>query len=760
MKLIHLKALNFMRFQRMDLQFNDDGLYCIEGANESGKSTIGHLIFFALCGVGSRGEKAENLINWEQSQMKVKITFKHGNSTYQILRQIDRDGSNFSKCAKGSKVMAQGNTPIQDFLTCELGYRPTDLHRSFITTHRIIQELVHHPSVDHLDYMIGLDPLKAIAEKAQADSKIEEEGCQKLLNQEKRLKEDLHSLGYSQELEQVDVDRKNDEEDKILNVEGDLKLQELEASSQGQLLQGLGSEIQRLPKDIDEDLDQHPPTLEKMLEWMKASSWKKNKEELASSVKERLENTLAFCEARGKVLNSLESDLLALKSKIGDSSGKEPTDPDSLSGKIETFKKKQDKASKRSGRYVTLTFFIGLLMSALVLAVIFLSPLRDNLSDSWVRPVLEDHLQNPWLKEVNTAFRPNSETGLPNHPLPFSLAGGSILIFLTFLILTIKSFSKVGRERKKGHALKEEREALRKRYQNLLSADIKVTVEWIRVIEEDGEESLQAQVAALKENFSDMDVENFNCNPAIAALRRDLEKLKNELEYDLQKGRQLREDLESRLSDHHDAKKKLEDALAEWAQKKEQHIKLEGELDSLHAEISEKKKSFATQNNLSTLAKGCSDGVRERVRRELTQRFKKLMPIITAERYQSIRFDDNFQLEVFSEDRGDFVPLHHLSSGTNDLFQLVYQVTLLQAFMESRGHDGHFLFLDEPLLAVDNVRYQRLADLLPQLSKGMGQIFLCRPPQNQNQALRLKTDLESYELVADFTNQTSSSSSS
>lgn len=739
-----------MRFQRLDLKFKEEGLYCIEGANESGKSTIGHLIFFALCGEGSRGEKAEDLVNWEQSQMKVKLTFKHLGHTYQILRQVDRDGSNFSKCAKGNKVMAQGNTPIQDFLATELGYRPTELHRSFITTHRIIQELVHRPSVEHLDYMIGLDPLKEMTKKAEEEASAQQKACEELLSKEKRLKEDLHSLGYSQELEEADVKRKEEEETKIQNVESDLKQQELEAAALNQLIAGLDGEMNRLPKNIDEDLDRHLPEIEKSMDWMESTPWKEDKEELASSAQNRLKETISFCHTRKNVLQSLEENLKGLKSSIGEVSDKEKASSDSLIGKIESVKKSQAKASKRSGRYLTLTFFVGLVTTVLVLAVIFLSSIREGVKESWVGNILEDHLQNPQVQMINGAFRPNAETGLPEHPLPFALAGGSIALLVLLFGLTLKSFSGLGAKKKSLDALNEELEELRQRYQHLLSADIKVTSEWIKVIEDDGDEDLKAQVAQLKETFSEMEVENFNCSPSISAIRRDLEKLKNELEYDLQKCRQQREDLESRLADHHDGLTKIEEILDQWSQKKEQHLELEANLESLHAELGEKKKTFATHDNLANLSSGCSDSVRERVRRELTQRFKRSMPIITAERYQSIRFDDQFQLEVFSEDRGDFVPLHHLSSGTNDLFQLIYQVTLLQGFMESRGHDAHFLFLDEPLLAVDNVRYQRLADILPQLSKGMGQIFLCRPPQNQDHALSLRTDLETFELVADF----------
>ena len=171
MQLIQLKALHFMKFHRVDLVFPEKGLFCIHGENEAGKSTVGNLIFFALSGKGIKGETAEQLINWEKNYMKVKLSFRHRGSKYQLLRQVDRDGSNFSKLARGKDVLAQGKAAILEALKVELGYDPIELQRSFLVTHRIVQDLVHSPSVEHLDYMLGLDKLSSLVEDADRSNK-------------------------------------------------------------------------------------------------------------------------------------------------------------------------------------------------------------------------------------------------------------------------------------------------------------------------------------------------------------------------------------------------------------------------------------------------------------------------------------------------------------------------------------------------------------------------------------------------------------
>ena len=69
------------------------------------------------------------------------------------------------------------------------------------------------------------------------------------------------------------------------------------------------------------------------------------------------------------------------------------------------------------------------------------------------------------------------------------------------------------------------------------------------------------------------------------------------------------------------------------------------------------------------------------------------MPSIGANRYASIRFGEGFSIEVFNEDRGDFVSLHQLSSGTNDLFVLIFQLVLLTGLWRSRRPQSQSLFV-------------------------------------------------------------------
>jgi exonuclease SbcC len=102
-----------------------------------------------------------------------------------------------------------------------------------------------------------------------------------------------------------------------------------------------------------------------------------------------------------------------------------------------------------------------------------------------------------------------------------------------------------------------------------------------------------------------------------------------------------------------------------------------------------------------------------------------VLPRLTGGRYKRTRIDEELDVRVFSNERGDFVRLVEISFGTADQVLLALRLGLARALVASRGlHGAHFLFLDEPLASADESRGHAFLELLRSFEDEFAQVFV------------------------------------
>lgn len=751
MKLIEIQALNFMRFHKIQLlKIPERGLFCIQGENESGKSTIGSLLFFAFSGIGPKGEEAEELISWEKSQLKVKVSFEKDNQTYHVMRQVDRDGTNFSRLVCEDKTIARGNTPIVESLNKILQYHPKELDRSFLVTHRVIQNLASLPREEHLEYMLHLSPLKNIAEQ----SKSAEEELIKLLEEhqkhQSKLEQSKVDSGFDSEKQALFIQKQEDQTKQ--KGEFEQQLQTLQSqqtglqSIQDQLNEGTKLIPSKFSEEATDELEQTIPSLIEKFSQIHVVD--KTKECLSQSTELLTELQHYFKQSKA-LRSSYESYLSDLRHQLGLANEKEP-DAKSLIGKSKkaftTFK-----SSLKALKVWTVTSVIAILVYVSLIASLILRPIIvKSIKDTKIYEVLNNETFLPLTTFLRECLKPSSLGGIPLDPR-FLIFIGAFTLIVTTAILLVLFYRKKSKQLKVLHeTAQKEQDLLQHNYNNLLSADFRDMSEVGTIIESSDNDELIKQYHDFKEEHEHIIAENFQIEPVVRLAKDHLEEAHQNLSLDMHKLHNQLEEKEKELNTLLEELKTSEDNVKDMQNKQELYESITEEITNLDLKVKKDKDDCSIQKGLAELSHGTISSVRQRFQRDLTGLFKTLMPLLTEERYGAVRVSDSYDLEVFSDERGDFVKLRSLSSGTNDLFNLIFQVILLKAFMESRDLKDHFLFLDEPLLAVDVQRYQRLFDLLPDLSKGLGQIFLCRPPQSLEGAILLETSLDSKDLIVDF----------
>jgi len=165
MIITRLEATNLLKYQSLTLDIPESGMIAISGPNESGKSTIGEAICFALFGrtFSIDDEHLEKVIRWGDNHCAVTLKFKVGADTYELSRYLERNGSHSAKLMKHPDFdpVARGIEQVDQFLTDLLGFEYEQFVESFYLAQREIT--TPHPHSEAVKIMAGISPLESVS---------------------------------------------------------------------------------------------------------------------------------------------------------------------------------------------------------------------------------------------------------------------------------------------------------------------------------------------------------------------------------------------------------------------------------------------------------------------------------------------------------------------------------------------------------------------------------------------------------------------
>ncbi len=121
-----------------------------------------------------------------------------------------------------------------------------------------------------------------------------------------------------------------------------------------------------------------------------------------------------------------------------------------------------------------------------------------------------------------------------------------------------------------------------------------------------------------------------------------------------------------------------------------------------------------------------AEALRNRVKPAVENYMGHILPAITAGRYRAVRLDEDYNLEVWDPEAGEFRPKDVFSGGTEDQLLLAMRLAFALALLpEVKGRKPEFLFLDEPLGSSDEIRRSGILEYLRSgLAGNFRQIFL------------------------------------
>jgi len=159
-----IKASNILKYEKLDLTLPEQGLIAISGQNESGKSSIGEAVCFALFGrtFSIESDDVQKVVRWGENHCAVTLFFKVDSQAYELSRFLDRDGNHSAKLslAGEEEPIVRGVTQADEKLVELLGFEYEQFVESFYLAQREIT--TPHPHSQAVKIMAGIEPLERV----------------------------------------------------------------------------------------------------------------------------------------------------------------------------------------------------------------------------------------------------------------------------------------------------------------------------------------------------------------------------------------------------------------------------------------------------------------------------------------------------------------------------------------------------------------------------------------------------------------------
>ncbi len=196
-----ISAQNFLKYENIEYKdLPESGVIAIAGPNESGKSTIGETICFALFGRTfslDEGE-LEKLIRWDESRCSVQLRFRTNDGLhYEVSRFIDRDGNLGARLGEvdDESPIARGVDEVNQAMVSRLGLVFDAFVDSFYLAQREIT--TPHPHSHAVKAMAGITSFEAVGEAYDQEIERERTAIEA---------REAEAQGINAELEELDID--------------------------------------------------------------------------------------------------------------------------------------------------------------------------------------------------------------------------------------------------------------------------------------------------------------------------------------------------------------------------------------------------------------------------------------------------------------------------------------------------------------------------------------------------------------------------
>ncbi len=197
-----VKAQNVLKYAELQLEnLPEKGIIAVSGHNESGKSSIGETVCFALFGrtFSLNPEELEKIIRWSEEDCSVTLSFKVEEQEYSLYRYLDKNSNHsawLSVAGHEDTPLARSPQEVDIALTNILGYGFEEFIESFYLAQREITS--PHPHSMAVKTMAGVGTLEQVSRGYEHDANQQREMLEELQAENESLQDELAELAFDE----------------------------------------------------------------------------------------------------------------------------------------------------------------------------------------------------------------------------------------------------------------------------------------------------------------------------------------------------------------------------------------------------------------------------------------------------------------------------------------------------------------------------------------------------------------------------------
>lgn len=715
--IIHrLWSENVLKYANLTL--NDlpaQGLIGVSGANESGKSTIGETICFALFGRTFSYAEHEivNVIRWGEPSCAVTLDFSINDRRYSVSRFLDAQGQHGARLSDDNEVsLARGVEPVREALETLLGFGFGEFIESFYLAQREIT--TPHPHSTAVKNMAGIGTLEQVAADAEAEIRQEHAVISDIEHALTEAEQRLTELNVDESLLPT-LERKRDDQ-RHLQDNAIEQVANLQARTEGyRVLSGnIHSEVEAFCKvELDTTCEgwrtrvarfgtcldgltqqyQDDATLSGLMNELR---------DFAHGAKQRLSGVDQLRESA----NVYRKHLAGLLGEVSGAGGQGRQTIEPLSNVQARLKAQLDTVTGRRAK-AHIGLFVFLLLALVVWAVWGLvTQVPESVMAQGVSFWLGDMVRGggrAWLLVI---------------------AGILSVAAALYGWHSLSLGSKIGQLKHDSDAVAGRITTARHQAEAIDAFDSTPLPQAVRILAGFGDEALSAEVLGFEQSASADLVDAAKLDHYRAELHSLYDRFESNVTDQCAAFETQTASIQTDMNVRQEAIGRLDEDIAQERARHQTLHELKVSIANHQDHIDRCRHRIGVRELAGDLLAHGAQHMAKTFNRDIRDLVGRTLPLLTDGRYEHLKIDENLDVQVFSSQKRDFMQLEEISTGTQRQIMLAVRLALSQEFINTTLLRRQFIFLDEPFAFFDEERTRSAIQSLPKLSNELSQIWI------------------------------------